>query len=38
VNTGQNDQRIHVADLEAGMYLLQITNGAQRSSRRFVKR
>jgi hypothetical protein len=38
VNTGQNDQRIHVADLEAGMYLLQITNGEQRSSRRFVKR
>ncbi len=38
VNTGQNDQRINVADLEAGMYLLQITNGAQRTSRRFVKR
>ena len=38
VNTGQNDQRIHVADLEAGMYLLQITNGEQRTSRRFVKR
>jgi PKD repeat protein len=38
VNTGQNDQRINVADLEAGMYLLQITNGEQRTSRRFVKR
>ena len=38
VNSGQNDHRIHVADLEAGMYLLQITNGEQRTSRRFVKR
>ena len=38
MNSGQNDHRIHVADLEAGMYLLQITNGEQRSSRRFVKR
>jgi PKD repeat protein len=38
VNTGRNDQRINVADLEAGMYLLQITNGEQRTSRRFVKR
>ncbi len=38
VNSGQNDHRIHVADLEAGLYLLQITNGEQRTSRRFVKR
>jgi PKD repeat protein len=38
VNTGQNNHRIHVADLEAGMYLLQIANGNQHTSRRFVKR
>jgi hypothetical protein len=38
VNVGNNRHTISVADLEAGMYLLQISDGAQSTSRRFVKR
>jgi hypothetical protein len=37
VNVGNNRHTISVADLEAGMYLLQISDGAQSTSRRFVK-
>jgi hypothetical protein len=37
VNVGNNRHSISVADLEAGMYLLQISDGAQSTSRRFVK-
>jgi hypothetical protein len=38
VNAGENRHNINVADLDAGMYLLQIANGNQSTSRRFVKR
>ena len=38
VNAGDNRHSINVADLDAGMYLLQIANDKQSTSRRFVKR
>lgn len=38
VNLGNSHRTIGVADLDAGMYLLQITDGAQSTCRRFVKR
>ncbi|MBK9418691.1 MAG: T9SS type A sorting domain-containing protein [Flavobacteriales bacterium] len=34
---GNNRHSISVADLEAGMYLLMISDGTQSTSRRFVK-
>ncbi|MBP7449458.1 MAG: T9SS type A sorting domain-containing protein [Flavobacteriales bacterium] len=37
VSVGNNRHSISVADLDAGMYLLQITDGTQSTSRRFVK-